>query len=199
MDYKLEILKLRENDLSQAAVLLSEAMLDNPLHVAVFGMDVVKRQTNLLIFFKLLLPVVYARGYLYGAVKSGNLIAVLGVMRPDTCNLSIGQKAALICNIFKSFDFSSSLKISYWLFIWYLNDFKQPHWHLGPLAVMTNHRRLGIASQLLNKALELAANQPLWLETDKQQNVDFYTKRGFVIRKELQILNVKNYFMIYKF
>lgn len=193
---KLKILSAKDFEI--AAELLSIAMLDNPLHVAVFGLDRKKRKHNLYKFFYLLLPFIYSKGFLYGAIREEKLIGLLAVMTPGSCNFSLKIKLYLICKTFKLFGFFMGLKICCWLFKWHINDFKHNHWHLGPLAVDPNQRQQGIASTLLNKFLTQLNGLPIWLETDKSVNVDFYIKRGFVVHKEISILKVKNYFLLFR-
>lgn len=198
MSKNVKLAKLSENDFEMAADLLSIAMLDNPLHRAIFGLDSKKRKHNLYKFFNLLLPLVYSRGFLYGAIKDEVLVGVLAGMAPGSCGFSLKIKIFLMCKIFRQFSFIMSLKICLWLFKWHINDLEQNHWHLGPLAVDPSQTQQGVASMLLNIAVSQLNNIPVWLETDKLSNVDFYTKRGFIVTKQISVLKVKNYFLLFR-
>ena len=190
----LELRLLNAAELQIAAKLLSTAMLDNPLHIKVFGRN--KRQKHLYSFFNILLPLIYKRGFLYGYFDKENLVAVFGAMQPSNCNLPLISKLNLVVAIFKKFNFIISIKTCYWLFNWHLHDPKTPHWHLGPLAVAASHRQQGIANLLMKSVISMSEKAPLWLETDKQLNVDIYTKLGFVVVKKITILGDENWLMV---
>lgn len=196
MSYEIKPLDL--SHCQQAADLLSLSMLNNPLHIAVFGNDETKRKSDLNCFFKLLLPIVLNRGLLIGAFRANKLVGVFGTMRPGACNLALMYRLNLLFKIFKNFNFLTGTKISYWLLLWHIHDLSEPHWHLGPLAVDANFQKQGIAALLLNHVFDLAKKDkyPLWLETDKEFNVDYYVRRGFKIKKTINICQTKNWLMV---
>jgi ribosomal protein S18 acetylase RimI-like enzyme len=63
-------------------------------------------------------------------------------------------------------------------------DFSAPHWYLCMLGVEPERQRQGIGSRLLEQTLQRLddADLPCYLETDKEENVDFYRKFAFKVR-----------------
>lgn len=68
-----------------AAVLLADAMRDNPLHVQAFGADPTRRRRRLGRFMEPLVRHVQSHGTLPGTCAQGELIGVLGMMKPGCC------------------------------------------------------------------------------------------------------------------
>lgn len=54
-----------------AAQLCARSMRDNPLHVLAFGADRTRRQRRVTRFFATLIPVIHARGMVFGAYADG--------------------------------------------------------------------------------------------------------------------------------
>jgi ribosomal protein S18 acetylase RimI-like enzyme len=84
-----------------------------------------------------------------------------------------------------------------WISKWSARDPDEPHVHLGPLAVDAHLQGQGIGSLIMEEhARRLdAAGQTGYLETDKQENVGFYERFGFVVVGEEPVLGVPNWFM----
>ena len=61
-----------------------------------------------------------------------------------------------------------------------------PHWYLWALGVAPEHQGQGIGGDLISPTLAQAQqmNMPCYLETETEDNVDFYTKHGFSVVHE---------------
>jgi ribosomal protein S18 acetylase RimI-like enzyme len=65
----------------------------------------------------------------------------------------------------------------------------RPHFHLQLLGVAPECRGQGHGSALVEqlRALARAANQPVYLETSRRENVAFYSRRGFEVAAETRL------------
>lgn len=192
------IVTLAMTDIPMAASLLAQGMRDNPLHLAVFGRDRRCRQRRLLRLFNRMLPYVHRRGRLLGIRSEGNLVAVLGLMPPSTCQPSYGDMLHVGLHIALTNPPWVAWRCVRWLRHWAQLDPDTPHWHLGPLTVQAAYRRCGLARRLMQYACDEIAcqGQDAWLETDMTRNVDFYTRLGFQTVKRSRVLGVPNWFML---
>lgn len=67
---------------------------------------------------------------------------------------------------------------AFWLNEWAKRDPKEQHWHLGPIGVLSSHRKQGVGSQLMERFCNEVDNcsAKAYLETDLDENVRFYEK-----------------------
>ncbi len=80
---------------------------------------------------------------------------------------------------------------------WGKLDPKEPHSHLGPLAVDAHLNGRGIGTQILHaycRRLE-EANETGYLETETEDNVRLYSRFGFKVIAEERVIGVPNWFM----
>ena len=65
----------------------------------------------------------------------------------------------------------------------------KPHWYLWALGVAPEHQGQGIGGDLLSPTLVQAQEMglPCYLETETEDNVAFYTKRGFEVAHEEEL------------
>ncbi len=185
---KLKISFLEKSDISEASRVLSEAMLKNPLHIAVFqGHGEKERKIIEKMFFELLsdLP-----GITFLAWINRQIV---GVMRMKSCD---GRK---VSNEHAQIDDVDNLdwRKSYWHNEWARHDPLNQHWHLGPVGVLPSHQEKGIGTKLLSRFCQEvdACLSPAYLETDTDKNVQFYERFGFEVAKETKIFDVINRYM----
>ncbi len=69
----------------------------------------------------------------------------------------------------------------------------EPHWYLGTLGVDPDHQGRGVGTAMLRHWLEFAAGDPapIYLETDRVENISFYQREGFEVVRETEVLGVK--------
>lgn len=193
----LEIRKLSRNEISQAAGILARGMSDNPLHVKVFGADPQRRRWRLFRFFGKVVPLIQAKGTVFGAYGDDILIGVLGMVPPGVCRPTPVEILRLLPTLLMSNSPAGVLLIRRWLNAWGSHDPDEAHWHLGPLAVDTALQGKGVGSRLMSQCCNRmdALGAVAYLETDKAINVAFYEKFGFSIAEKESILDVPNWFM----
>jgi ribosomal protein S18 acetylase RimI-like enzyme len=183
------IIQLAENDeIQEAANVLSFAMIDNPIHLAVYQGQGEKERVETEKAFLDILNEIPAKIFL---AKSGEQI--IGLMRMRLCN---GSEVSNNQEKSESVDNFESRK-ALWLNEWARRDPKYPHWHFGPLGVLPVFQKQGVGSKLMQRVCtevdELKAIA--YLETDRERNVGLYIKFGFEVVDESMILNVKNSYM----
>jgi len=179
---------MEKNDIQESARVLSVAMLNNPLHVAVFQgngenerIEIEKMFCNLLIE----LP-----GIVFLAKEKQNII---GVMRMKSCE---GSKTTDDPKDSKD-ENDINWRKSVWQTEWARHEPLIQHWHLGPIGVLPSHQGLGVGSMLMERFCEEvdACSATAYLETDLDENVRFYNKFGFEIISKSIIFHVENRYM----
>lgn len=180
-----------------AAALLADAMRDNPLHVRAFGADPVRRRQRLWRFIEQMVRHVQSHGALLGAYAQGELIGVLGMMKPGRCRPSRLAALRFAGVVVTSNPPLGVWRIARWLATWARNDPSELHWHIGPLAVAEAYRRQGVGRRMMTHCCRhmdsLAA--VAWLETDLAINAHFYETLGFATTRHEAVLGVPNWFM----
>ncbi len=179
---------LEQGDISEAARVLSLAMLTCPIHVAVFqGQGAEVRRVQQQMFARLLR---HYPGLVFVAKLDGQIV---GVLRMKSCR---GRQASHPEVDEKTLQDTAS-RLSHWQAVWDQHDPREPHWHLGPVGVVPSRQGSGVGTALMQRfCLEVDVRKvAAFLETDRSTNVRFYQKFGFQMVKEVDIFEVKNYFM----
>jgi len=185
---KFSITFIEKSDISESSRVLSEAMLNGLIHIAVFqGHGEKERKIIEKMFFELLsdLP-----GITFLARMNRQIV---GVMRMKSCNGSKVSNENAQTGVVTNLDWRKS----YWHNEWARHDPLDQHWHLGPVGVLPSHQGKGIGTKLLSRFCQEvdACSSPAYLETDTDKNVRFYERFGFEVVKETKIFDVKNRYM----
>jgi len=180
---------MENSDIQESANVLSVAMVDNPLHVAVFQGKVEKQRMEIEKMFRGLL--IELPGIVFLAKQNQNII---GVMRMKSCQ---GRKVADVPK--DAIDESDiGWRKSVWHAEWGRNDPIEQHWHLGPIGVLPRYQGSGIGTMLMERFCREvdACSAKAYLETEGDKNVRFYEKFGFIVVRESEIFMVKNRYML---
>jgi len=186
-DYHISLME--KKDIQESAKVLSIAMLDAKLHVAVLlGKGENERREIEKMFSGLFTQF---PGIVFLAKKKQQIV---GVMRMKSCE---GFKPV---DDPKGPEDENDIewRKSVWHTEWARHEPKSPHWHLGPIGVLPSHQGLGIGSTLMERfCMEVdACKTEAYLETDVDKNVRFYEKFGFKVISESDIFSVKNRYML---
>jgi ribosomal protein S18 acetylase RimI-like enzyme len=185
---KFSITFLEKSDISESSRVLSEAMLNVPLHIAIFqGHGEKERKMIENIFFELL------RNFPGITFLARINSQIVGVMRMKSCS---GSK---VTNEYSQTEDITNLEWRkfYWQNEWARHDPLDQHWHLGPVGVLPSQQGKGIGTKLLSRFCQEvdACLSSAYLETDTDKNVRFYERFGFEVVKETEIFDVKNRYM----
>jgi GNAT superfamily N-acetyltransferase len=84
-----------------------------------------------------------------------------------------------------------------WLRAWRQRDPDSAHSHFGPIAVAPERQGTGVGRLLMQRycAEVDGTAEPGYLETDRPENVRFYSRAGFEVVSETEVLGVRNWFM----
>ena len=176
------------NDIRQCAKVLSLAMLNNPLHLAVFqGNSENERLEIEKMFYELLTK---AHGIVFLAKEHHEIV---GVMRMKSC---VGSNVSDSSNEFVD-EKNIRWRKSIWHKEWAAHDLLEQHWHLGPIGVLPSHQGRGVGTTLMQRFCKEvdACSAKAYLETDLDENVRFYEKFGFKLISESIIFHVENRYM----
>lgn len=187
---------LHFNHLTAAAEVCAQAMNDNPIHIKVFGAEPTLRERRLKRLFPALLNYVYRKGSLYGTFVDNQLIGVLGMLPPSTCKPSFTDLLRLMPRLLTSNNPIGTLRLIIWLGTWAKIDPATPHWHLGPLAIAPQWQYKGVGTQMIEFAFSKCTAGNLYLETDKQSNVELYERFGFSTVATPVILSTPSWVMM---
>lgn len=182
---------MEHNDIEESAKVLSFAMLNNPLHIAVFQGN---GETERMIIERMFLELFHNRPGIVLVAKERDKI--IGVMRMNSC---VGKKVTAESKELKD-EQDIDNRQAFWLNEWAKRDPKEQHWHLGPIGVLSSHRKQGVGSQLMERFCNEVDNcsAKAYLETDLDENVRLYEQFGFEIISKSNIFQVDNKYMIRK-
>jgi ribosomal protein S18 acetylase RimI-like enzyme len=180
---------MEQNDINESAKVLSQSMLNNPLHIAVFqGNGESERLEIQRMFIELFnkLP-----GIIFVAKDHSKIIGVMRMKSAARQKIDIEPSEIMD-------EHNINWRKSFWLREWAKREPEEQHWHLGPIVVLPSHRRKGLGSQLMKRFCEEVDNcsARAYLETDLDENVLFYEKFGFEIISRSSIFGVDNKYMV---
>ena len=198
MANKVVIRQLRSDELSRAVQVIARGMRDNPLHIQAVGANPAARVVGLKRMFGNVLPVISRKGVLLGAFEEEELVGVTGMLSPRNCQPTPREMLTLIPKILTTVGARSFGRVARWMYEWRKHDPREPHWHLGPVAVDAHLQGRGIGSAMMTQYCALIDREHAigYLETDKKENVDFYVKFGFQTVARSTVLRVPNWFML---
>ena len=174
-------------------------MCDNPVNVRAFGIESRERRARAMSrFFLPVLEGLYRRGLVVGAFNDAKLVGVCGMARPQSCQPRMMEKFRVLPKVVLGNPIVAPLRILKWVGEWARRDPKEPHWHLGPVAVDSGLRGRGIGRAMLARfcAAMDEKHELAYLETDKSENVHFYQRFGFSVISEGKVLGITNWFML---
>jgi ribosomal protein S18 acetylase RimI-like enzyme len=191
------IRELGADALAGAVGVAARGMRDNPLNVAAFGNDGGARLERLRRMFTIAMPATLRKGVMLGAFDGETLVGVAAMVPPGRCRPTAAETVAMLPRMILALGFGGAARLGRWFGEWGRRDLREPHWHLGPVAVDPGSQRRGVGRALLVECCARIdrAGDPGFLETDKPQNVEFYKRFGFETVGEAPVLGTPNWFM----
>ena len=197
MESNIIVRELHPEEFAVAVEMISRGMRDNPLHIQAFGVSPESRLASLNRVFAIVIPLVSRRGAVLGAFKDNVLLGVVGMVAPGKYQLTAIQSLKTLPRLLSALGVPPFLRVGQWMAEWKKQDLREPHWHLGPVAVDTHLQGQGIGSALMVEYCRRLDQDVAvgYLETDKPMNVSFYKKSGFETIAEANVLGIPNWFM----
>ncbi|WP_181311176.1 GNAT family N-acetyltransferase [Nocardioides campestrisoli] len=184
-------------ELGATAALLGLAMADNPLHVAAYGDDETTRARR---HTHLMRGVVGRRRgeIVLAAFHDFDVVGAVAVTPTPGCRPRPLEVLRLVPGLARTGP-GSLARVLVWQRAWSAHHPGPPHLHVGPLAVHPAWRGRGLGGELLLRALAEGSRRhpglPAYLETDREANVGFYRRLGFVLVDDGPVLGLPNWFM----
>ncbi len=182
--------------------LVARGMRDSPLHVAAFGKHPGRRRRRVR---ALMAATFSAKDFSHTLVarrQDGPIVGVCTISAPGECppDLLLGQRSGpvpttTLLPIGPGVAGGGAVRR---MGVCRQHDPEGRHWHLGPVAVETHLRGMGVGSQLMAvfRAQMDAAHADAHLQTDEPASVRFYERYGFEVVGEQEVLGVTNRFML---
>lgn len=198
MSLQTEVRALTLAEKADAAAVLARGMLDNPIHVQVFGADVGRRAHMLEAMFTSIVGQQLARGVVLGAFRNGDLAGVCGVMPPGDCPAAAGGKLPRLLALVRDSGARNAGRVLEWMHDWMGTDPSVEHWHIGPFAVEPGLQGQGIGRALLRDCCRRVDEdgRAAYLENDKHENLPFFEHFGFEVEKRHPVLDTPVWFMM---
>jgi len=192
-----EIRDLTIAETDAAAGVLGGGMRDNPMHLRVFGPSPNRRERALTQMFEALLRLYLSKGAILGAFSGERLVGVSAMVQPNRCQPTAREKLQLLPAVLGGSGLAATARVLRWAAGWARHDPKDAHWHLGPVGVERHLQGKGIGSALLQACCNRidSTRSLTYLETDKQENVRFYQRFGFLLSAEDSVLGTPSWFM----
>jgi ribosomal protein S18 acetylase RimI-like enzyme len=190
--HQLTIGALASDRTEPAVSLLARAFAADPLHEVTFGRGRLDLNEG---FFRVALASM--KGAKVAATDGGELLGVAHWVLSPRCQYPVLEQAMILPRMIRAVGLGPALKVVIWLMAWSKRDPKEPHSHLGPIAVEPDAQGRGIGTRLMEHyCAELDRTGVVgFLETDKPRNVRFYERFGFSVTTTARILGVENWFM----
>ena len=193
---------LEAPELVSAADVLARAFRDNPLNKAVIRAGARKRYRSNLAGMRGLVEVSFGRALLLGVCDEG-VLSEDGLARPSTpAGVLIGAQpfgyplpGPSLAGYLRSLWGQGPRVLGRWARVYRALEVAhplEPHWYLAVLGVAPERQRSGNGAALLRAFVEKvdAGGEPSYLETDRHENIAFYAREGYEVKREVTVLDV---------
>ncbi|MFC8717269.1 GNAT family N-acetyltransferase [Kitasatospora sp. NPDC057198] len=182
-------------ELETACRIVGLAFADNPSNLATVRGDQ-KKATRAMEQGTRIIKLGSPFSHVLGAEREGRLVGILNAAEWPHCQMKLGEKIRTAPVMIRTIGFnlprafkvmSSRAK----------HEPREPHWHIGPVAVHPDEQGRGVGKALLKAFLDGVDEQgaPVFLQTDVDRNVLLYRKFGFEVVSRETILEVDTRFM----
>ena len=181
-----------DDDRSQAAGVAARALRDNPTSVAVSDDALARFELFHGVFLGMLQDAVGVAAH-----RGGCVLGVAAAAAPGwSC---VGQWLPRESRVLSdpSPEASDLDRLLRFGSVSAANDLEADHWHVGPVAVEPGFQGMGIGHAVMRTLCDHIdeCGDLAWLETDKIENVLFYTSIGFELVSEVPVLSTSCWFM----
>jgi GNAT superfamily N-acetyltransferase len=192
----IEVGDTRPDETEAAIDVAARALADGPLTIAVCGEDLEYNFRQLRRFFRLQYRLAPHQRPLVARLD-GRIVASTNDLHSGGCHASPWMKLRSAPALLATRP-SVALRTLRWFSDWERRDpLPRPHAHFGPFGVLPELQGRGIGSLVLTEYTRRldAAGEDAYLETEKRENVALYSRFGFEVVEEAEVLGVPNWFM----
>lgn len=178
-------------DVRPAAALAARAMVDLPENRVVFrGREERMRAVFVQVFARSVNDLWVARD------EAGALLGVMRVPAWPACKPSRLQSLAQLPGLALALK-DTLPRAAMMHSAWARQDPQRAHLHLDPIAVSVDAQGRGVGSSLMERYCTLMDEHALsgYLETGRESSVRFYSKYGFEVTKQIEVLGAKIWLM----
>jgi GNAT superfamily N-acetyltransferase len=192
---RIEVGDTRPDEIETAIEVVSRAMCDSPMAIAVVGPDLDRSYRVVHRFFTRLYQLASHQRPLVARLD-GRVIASTNDLVERACRMSNSKKVRLVPDLIRSGP-RTAVRSVRWLDNWERRDPRRPHAHFGPFGVEPEFQGQGVGSLVLREYTRRLdeAGEGSYLETEKPQNVALYSRFGYEVIQEDEVLGVPNWFM----
>jgi ribosomal protein S18 acetylase RimI-like enzyme len=193
---RVEVGETRPDEIKAAIEVAARALADGPLTIAVVGEDLERNFRYLRRFFALQYKLAPHQRPLVARLD-GRVIASANDLHDGACHATPWMMLRSVPALLPTWP-PVAVRAVRWFSDWERRDpLPRPHSHFGPFGVLPELQGRGIGSLVLSEYTRRldAAGEDSYLETEKRQNVALYSRFGFEVVEEADVLGVPNWFM----
>ena len=192
---RIEVGDTRPEESGAAVTVAARAMCRSPMAYAVLGEDHERRYRHTRRFFARLYKLALHQRPLVARLD-GRIVASTN----DLVNLACRARPIDIVRSLPALALTGprgAVRTARWLNDWEHRDPDRAHAHFGPFGVEPELQGQGIGSLVLREYTRRLdeAGEDSYLETEKPQNVALYSRFGYEVIEENELLGVPNWFM----
>ncbi|MEX0806529.1 MAG: GNAT family N-acetyltransferase [Candidatus Binatia bacterium] len=184
--------KYSADRVDECVSVLADAFVSSPLHLSAFGNGRIDQNR---LFFRIGLRHMFIGPALIALVDG----AVCGYVHFNAwpyCLPAPVEIPNVAATLLKPLG-EAIPQIVEWFARWCHLDPEAPHVHLGPIGVAPGMQGKGVGRALMNHYIEYLKRERTagYLETDRLENVEFYKKFGFIVKREEMIIGTPTWYM----
>jgi GNAT superfamily N-acetyltransferase len=189
---ELVVKKYSADCLDDCVALLADAFATNPLHVSAFGPERLDQNRA---FFRIGLRRMFV-GQSFMALRDGIVCGYVHFNPSPRCLPAPEEIPTAVATLLTPLG-EAVPQVIRWFARWCRLDPEDPHLHLGPIGVAPALQGHGIGTALMQRYLEQLEREKTagYLETDRPENVEFYKKFGFAVRRVEELIGTTTWYM----
>ena len=182
---------LEKSRIIECVNVLSQAYFTNPIFTAIFGGPNPEKTKKC---FRITME--FLRGKKLAVISEDQIVGVVHWVDSPACYPSLKEKALLLPRMLLSLG-SATSRVVRWTSAWSRAEADDRHCHLSPIAVLPAWQGRGIGRLMMKRYCEHmdSAAKLGYLETDRHENVRFYSKFDFEVIEQLPVLGVPTWLM----
>lgn len=192
---QVEVGDMRADERDAAVAVVARAMSTSPMAQAVIRGEPEVCRRHLTRMFTRLYKTAHGQRPLVARLD-GRVVASTNDLVGGACRFGLRERLAALPDVIVTPPAITARTLR-WLAEWEKRDPDRPHAHYGPFGVDPELQGQGIGSLVMTEYTRRldAAGEDAYLETDKPENVALYSRFGFEVTEEAEVLGTPNWFM----